>query len=75
MITYKLGEIKDSDNQVKVTYQNENEEIYERYVNIPRNENGEIDEAYFEEVLNSHLNGVLHKLKVGVIKFSQKQEV
>lgn len=70
MITYEHGEIGDS-NTVKVTYKNEDNETYEKIVNVPRNSDGTIDLEYFQNILEGQLLGVEHKLKLGLISFEK----
>lgn len=68
MITYEHEEIGDS-KTVKVTYKNENNETYEKIVNVPRNSDGTVDMEYFQNILEGQLLGIQHKLKLGVISF------
>lgn len=75
-ITYEVAEYQEEDRQVEVTYTRSSDDyVYKRSVNIPHNSDGTIDEQYFEEVLQGQLNGVMNKLRMGVIEFRDPTEV
>tara|TARA_Y100000289_G_scaffold52174_1_gene53562 strand:- start:791 stop:1084 length:294 start_codon:yes stop_codon:yes gene_type:complete len=70
-ISYAVGEYEPDASSVEVTYTNSDTGYtYVRSVNIPRTEEGIIDEEGFEEILEGQLLGVLNKLAVGVITFT-----
>jgi len=70
-ISYVVGEYEPDASSVEVTYTNSDTGYtYVRSVNIPRTEEGMIDEDGFEEILEGQLLGVLNKLSVGVITFT-----
>jgi hypothetical protein len=73
-ITYVVDEFDSSDRQVKVTYTNDEGLIYEKYVNIPHNEDGSVNEEYFQEILEGQLRGVQHKNSLSVITFIEPTE-
>jgi hypothetical protein len=68
-ITYTSAEITDEDTTVKVTYTNENGFIHERSINIPRLEDGSVNEEYYQEILEGQLRGVENKVAVNAITF------
>jgi len=75
-ITYEVAEYQEEDRQVEVTYTRSSDEyVYKRSVNIPHNLDGTVDEEYFEQILEGQFNGVMNKLKVGVIEFRDPTEV
>jgi hypothetical protein len=74
MINYVVGEYTDQDKTVTVTYINEEQLTYTRTVNIPRLEDGSVDEEYFQEILDGQLRGVENKLKIGLIDFQTSEE-
>ena len=67
--SYTAAEISDGDKTVDVTYSNDAGFVYKRSVNIPRLENGSIDEDTYQAILKSQLAGVNNKLAVGIISF------
>ncbi len=69
-ITYTLNDYVDTDRQVQVTYANSQGFEHKRYVNIPHLEDGAIDESYFQEILEGQLMGVVNKVRVGIITFT-----
>ena len=75
IITYTVAEYQQDDKTVEVTYINEENFEYKRTINIPHNEDGTIDEEYFEEILEGQLSGVVNKFKIGVIEFKNPDEV
>ena len=68
-ITYTVAEYAEQDRTVEVTFENSEGLVHKRTVNIPHNEDGTIDEEYFQEILEGQLRGVENKLKVGVVTF------
>jgi hypothetical protein len=71
MITYKVPDNLDGKEHVMVTFENEKGEIFTKSVNIPKNQDGSIDEDYFKDILEGQLRGVENKVKVGAISFIQ----
>jgi hypothetical protein len=74
-ITYIVDEIKSDDKQVKVTYCDPEGLTHERSINIPRTESGEVDEEYFEQILEGQLRGVTNKLRIGAISFTDPAQI
>lgn len=71
-ITYTAPEASDigiETSTVEVLYRNESGHIHTRSINVPRKENGSVDEEYYREILDGQLCGVENKIKVGVIQF------
>ncbi len=66
---YSVAEYESDATQTEVTYTDDQGFTYTRSVNIPRNADGEVDEEYFQEILNGQLLGVNHKRSVGVAVF------
>ena len=75
MITYDKPTDLDGKSSVNVTFQNEQGEIYIKEINIPKNENGSVDQEYFQNVLEGQLMGIAHKFKMGLIKFNPPSEL
>lgn len=76
-ITYTVGDYVEGDNSVEVTYTNSEGFIYKRMVNIPYLEIGQyeegessIDQPYFQEILEGQLMGVINKVRMGLITFT-----
>lgn len=69
MITFSVADYNESDRIVEVTYFNEENFVYKRFVNIPHLEDGTINQDYFDEILQGQLNGVINKVSCGVITF------
>jgi len=69
-IAYTFAGIGATDTTVSVTYTNDDGFTHERTINIPRLEDGSVDEEYYQEILEGQLRGVENKLKVGVISFT-----
>lgn len=69
MITFSVADYNEDDKNVEVTYFNDENFVYKRFVNIPHLEDGTINETYFDEILNGQLSGVINKLSCGVIQF------
>ncbi len=70
MITYEVPKDLGEQKYVTIVYKNEDGKIFTKSVNIPRNEDGSIDEDYFNDILDAQLRGVENKWKVGSIEFS-----
>lgn len=68
--TYTVAEYTTEDTSVEVTYENVEGFTHKRNVNIPRLEDGSIDEEYFNEILEGQLRGVNNKITVGAISFT-----
>jgi hypothetical protein len=68
-IAYTVAEYTTEDRTVEVTFENSDGLIHKRTINIPHNEDGTIDEEYFQEILEGQLRGVENKLRVGVVTF------
>lgn len=71
IITYIVSKYQPSDVTVEVTYINEKNFEYKRYVSIPHLEDGSVDEDYFKEILEGQLRGVKNKLNLNVIEFNK----
>lgn len=67
--TYTVADYLETDNQVQVTYINDEGFVHKRMVNIPHLPDGSVDEVYFEEILEGQLRGVNNKLAVNAISF------
>jgi hypothetical protein len=76
MITYEVAEYEVGDKTVEVSYINDdNGFVYKRQVNIPYIDEETINEDYFEQILEGQLRGVEHKFYIGVITFTDPNEV
>lgn len=73
-ITYTVAEYTAEDKTVEVTFENSNGLVHKRTINIPHNEDGTIDEDYFQEILEGQLRGVENKLRVGAVTFIDPTE-
>lgn len=73
-ITYTLAEYTAEDKTVEITFEDSDGLVHKRIINIPHNEDGTIDEEYFQEIIEGQLRGVENKLKVGVITFTDPNE-
>lgn len=69
-ITYTVASFGPEDNSAEVTYENSEGLIHKRQVNIPKFDDGTIDEDYFNEILEGQLRGVENKIKIGVVSFT-----
>lgn len=67
--TYTIADYTSEDTSVEVTYENAEGFVHKRTINIPHNEDGSINEDYFQEILEGQLRGVNNKIVVGVIQF------
>lgn len=75
-ITYtspEVSDIGDEVNQVNVVYTTESGSIFKRKINVPRKEDGSVDEDLYNESLESHLKSVKYKIKVGAIRFIDQE--
>jgi hypothetical protein len=72
-ITYTVAEYTAEDRTVEVTFENSEGLIHKRTINIPHNEDGTIDEDYFQEILEGQLRGVENKLRVGAVTFTEPE--
>lgn len=70
-ITYTVAEYTAEDRTVEVTFENSEGLIHKRTINIPHNEDGTIDEEYFQEILEGQLRGVENKIRIGVVTFTE----
>ena len=70
-IAYTLAEYTAEDRTVQVTFENSEGLVHKRTINIPHNEDGSIDEEYFQQILEGQLRGVENKLRVGVVTFAE----
>jgi hypothetical protein len=68
-ITYTVAEYSEEDRTVEVIFENSDGLVHKRTINIPHNEDGTINEEYFQEILEGQLRGVENKLRVGVVTF------
>jgi len=72
-ITYSApaaAEISAEDTTTNVTYTNEAGLTHSRSINVPRLEDGSVNEEYYQEILEGQLLGVENKIKVGAITFT-----
>lgn len=69
MITFEVPDNLEGKDNVNVTFKNEKGEIFTKSVNIPKNEDGSIDQEYFDNILEGQLRGVENKVRVGAITF------
>lgn len=68
-ITYTVDEIANNATTVKVTFTNEEGNVFIRSINVPYN-NGSIDESQLNQFLEDHLRAVTYKAGLGVITFT-----
>lgn len=69
MITYTIDNFNETASTTEVTYTNEDGNIHVRTLNIPRLEDGTINQEYWEEILEGQLRGVENKVRVNAINF------
>jgi hypothetical protein len=67
--THIIDDFNSSDNRVQVTFTNEHGNIHQRYINIPYDENGEVNQQEFEKIIQQQIKGCEYKESLGVIKF------
>lgn len=70
MITYIVPEFSDEDVSVEVTYTNASAETHTRTLFIPRNDDGSLNEAEWNNILEGQLRNVENKAQLGVITFT-----
>ena len=75
MITYEVEDFADDARSAKVTYTDDQGFTHERQLNIPRNLDGSIDEEYWAEIQEGQLLGVNNKVSLGVIQFTDPNEI
>lgn len=68
MITFSVADYSEDDKSVEVTYFNDENFVYKRFVNIPHLEDGSINQDYFNKILDDQLKGVVNKLSCGIIQ-------
>ena len=68
-IAYTAAQISDGDRTVEVIYTNDAGFTHTRSVNVPRLENGSVNEEYYQEILEGQLRGVENKASLGVVTF------
>ena len=68
-ITYTVGDFTDSDSKAEVTFTDEQGFEHKRTINLPRLEDGSLDQEHYDRILEGQLRGVINKLKLGVISF------
>lgn len=71
---YEVAEYESDASSVEVTYTDDQGYIYKRTVNIPRKDDGEIDQVHFDLILDQQLLGVNNKKAVGVAVFKDPNE-
>ncbi len=62
-------DISAEDTSVEVIYTNDAGFTHTRNINVPRLENGSVDEEYYQEILEGQLRGVENKIRVGAVTF------
>lgn len=70
MITYKVPEFNEEDVSVEVTYTNSSAETHTRTLFIPKNPDGTVNQAEWNNILESQLRNVENKATLGVISFT-----
>lgn len=68
-ITYSVAEYDATATKAEVTYTNDAGFVHKRTINIPRLEDGSIDEEYYQEILEGQLRGVENKVRVNAVTF------
>lgn len=71
---YAVSPFTDEEQQAEVVYTDDAGLIYKRFVNIPRLDDGSVDQGYFEDILQSHLLSINIKTQVGVVVFKDHSE-
>lgn len=69
MITYELPPIIENKQYVDVTFVNQFDKIYIKTINVPRLDDGSVNEELFLEIIQSQLSGINNKLLIGSIQF------
>ena len=72
MFICTLNDYSQEDRTATLTFENDEGKVYVRDINIPKNEDGTIDEDYFQTIIEGQKQGVLNKFKVGLIQFVDK---
>lgn len=72
---YTVAEFEDDASSVEVTYVDDNEYVYSRRVNIPRDSSGQLNQQEFDQILYQQLLGVNNKRAVGVAVFKDPNAV
>ena len=75
MITYQVEDFAEDARSAKVTYTDDQGFTHERQLNIPRNQDGSIDEEYWAEIQEGQLLGVNNKVSLGVIQLTDPNEI
>ena len=69
MITYELPSNIENKQYVDVTFVNKDNKVYIKTVNVPRLEDGSVNEDLFLEIIQSQISGINNKLLIGSIQF------
>lgn len=69
------AEISAEDTTANVTYTNEAGFTHSRSINVPRTEDGSVDNEYYQEILEGQLRGVENKIRVGAVTFTDPNAV
>ena len=69
MITYELPSNIENKQYVDVTFVDEDNKVYIKTVNVPRLEDGSVNEDLFLEIIQSQISGINNKLLIGSIQF------
>jgi hypothetical protein len=75
VVEYTVAEFDDDARSVEVTYVDEDEYVYSRQVNIPRDESGQVNQEEFDQILHQQLLGVKNKKAVGVAVFKDPNAI
>lgn len=71
---YEVASIEEDAVSVEVTYTDNEDLIYKRTVNVPRDSEGNLMQELFDEILEAQLVGVNNKRAVGVAVFKDASE-
>ena len=69
------AEISAEDTTANVTYTNDAGFTHSRSINVPRTEDGSVDNEYYQEILEGQLRGVENKIRVGAVTFTDPNAV
>jgi len=72
---YNVADPIDGERQTEVTYYDSQGLSYKRFIYVPRNEEGEVDQEAFDVILYQHLLSINAKKKVGAIEFTDLDDV
>ena len=72
MITYELPSNIENKQYVDVTFVNKDNKVYIKTVNVPRLEDGSVNEDLFLEIIQSQISGINNKLLIGCKMYSDK---